>query len=67
MIATFKEKSHGGFYCSECRMSFGEPHETCPFCGSIVSNYEEILTDSIMKQFMENLKNESNIHGKTTN
>lgn len=44
MISTFKEKPQGGFYCSECRISFGEISETCPFCGSIISNYEELLT-----------------------
>ena len=43
MITTFKERPSGGFYCSECRMSFGELHTTCPYCGSFVSNYEELL------------------------
>lgn len=39
----FKEKPSGGFYCAECRMSFGELHTTCPYCCSYVSNYEELL------------------------
>ena len=39
---TFKEGTHG-FYCAECRMSFAEPQATCPYCGSIVSNYEESI------------------------
>ena len=43
MITTFKERPSGGFYCSECRMSFGELHTTCPYCGSFVGNYEELL------------------------
>ena len=28
MITTFKERPSGGFYCAECRMSFGELHTT---------------------------------------
>lgn len=43
MITIFKERPSGGFYCSECRMSFGELHTTCPYCGSFVSNYEDLL------------------------
>lgn len=43
MITTFKERPSGGFYCSECRMSFGELHTTCPYCGSYVTNYEDLL------------------------
>lgn len=39
----FKEKPSGGFYCAECHMSFGELHTTCPYCGSFISNYEELL------------------------
>ena len=42
MTTTFKEGAHG-FYCAECRMSFAEPQTTCPYCGSIVSNYEELI------------------------
>ena len=42
MTTTFKEGTNG-FYCAECRMSFGEPQATCPYCGSIVSNYEELV------------------------
>jgi len=44
MISSFKERPLGGFYCNECKMVFGEISEVCPFCGSIVSNYEELLT-----------------------
>lgn len=43
MTTTFKEGTNG-FYCAECRMSFAEPQATCPYCGSIVSNYEELIT-----------------------
>lgn len=43
MTTTFKEGTHG-FYCAECRMSFAEPQTICPYCGSIVSNYEELVT-----------------------
>lgn len=42
MTTTFKEGPHG-FYCTECRMSFAEPQAICPYCGSIVSNYEDII------------------------
>ena len=42
MTTTFKEGANG-FYCAECRMSFAEPQATCPYCGSIVSNYEELV------------------------
>ena len=42
MTTTFKEGANG-FYCAECRMSFAEPQATCPYCGSIVSNYEELI------------------------
>lgn len=42
MTTTFKENANG-FYCAECRMSFSEPQATCPYCGSIVSNYEELI------------------------
>lgn len=44
MVTTFKENSSGGYYCAECRMSFGEPQATCPYCGSFVTNYEEIVS-----------------------
>ena len=43
MVSTLKEKPNGGFYCSECRMSTTEPVETCPFCGSIISNWMDIV------------------------
>lgn len=43
MTTTFKEKPTGGYYCAECRMSFGDLHTTCPYCGSVVSNYENLL------------------------
>ena len=33
MTTTFKEGTNG-FYCAECRMSFAEPLEICPYCGS---------------------------------
>lgn len=43
MVSTLKEKPNGGFYCSECRMSTAEPVETCPFCGSVISNWMDIV------------------------
>lgn len=46
MISTLKENLNGGFYCSECRMSTSDPVEVCPFCGSIISNYEKIIIDN---------------------
>ena len=45
MISNFKEKPDGGYYCSECRMSFGDLQTTCPYCGSFVSNYEELVVN----------------------
>lgn len=42
MIAKLKESPNGGFYCSECRMSTPDPVDTCPFCGSMITNWEEI-------------------------
>lgn len=42
MTTTFKEGANG-FYCAECRMSFGEPQATCPYCGSIVSNWLDLM------------------------
>lgn len=42
MTTTFKEGTNG-FYCAECRMSFAEPQATCPYCGSLVTNYEDII------------------------
>ena len=46
MVSIFKENSDGSFYCAECRMSFGEPHSYCPYCGSIVSNYETLVSSA---------------------
>ena len=43
MVSTLKENPSGGFYCSECRMSTSEPVEVCPFCGSIISNWMDII------------------------
>lgn len=43
MVSTLKENPNGGFYCSECRMSTSEPVTTCPFCGSIITNWEDIM------------------------
>lgn len=64
MIATLKEKISGGFYCSECRMSTSEPVDTCPFCGSIMSNWMDIIIEEANKEFTDKVrdkKNESNI------
>lgn len=46
MVSTLKEKPNGGFYCSECRMSIADLTETCPFCGSVISNYEAIIAQN---------------------
>ena len=54
MTTTFKEGTDG-FYCAECRMSFAEPQATCPYCGSLVSNYEELLTSSIVNTFISDI------------
>lgn len=43
MVSTLKENPSGGFYCSECRMSTSEPVEVCPFCGSIISNWMDVI------------------------
>lgn len=43
MVSIFKEKPSGGYYCADCRMSFSELHTSCPYCGSVVANYEELL------------------------
>lgn len=43
MVSTLKENPSGGFYCSECRMSTAEPVEVCPFCGSVISNWMDIM------------------------
>lgn len=43
MVSTLKERPNGGFFCSECRMSTSDPVEVCPFCGSIISNWMDII------------------------
>ena len=43
MVSTFKENPNGGFYCSECRMSFGEPYASCPYCNSLITNFEDLI------------------------
>lgn len=43
MVSTLKENPSGGFYCSECRMSTSEPVEVCPFCGSVISNWMDVI------------------------
>lgn len=43
MVSTLKENPNGGFYCSECRMSTSDPVEICPFCGSVISNWMDII------------------------
>lgn len=48
MITTFKESPSGSFYCTECRMAFGEPYTTCPYCGSIVSNYQTLISQDVL-------------------
>ena len=61
MVSTLKEKPSGGFYCSECRMSTSEPVETCPFCGSIISNWMDI----IIKQENDRIRRIYNVDPKT--
>lgn len=64
MTTTFKEGTNG-FYCAECRMSFGEPQATCPYCGSIVTNWIELQDKIFLQQFQQQiegeLSNESNV------
>ena len=48
MVSKLKENPSGGYYCSECRMSTGELVSTCPFCGSWISNYEELASNSVV-------------------
>lgn len=64
MTTTFKEGANG-FYCAECRMSFSDPSETCPYCGSIVSNWIELQDKIFLRQFQQQIEgefqNESNI------
>lgn len=68
MVSKLKENPNGGFYCSECRMSTAEPVETCPFCGSIISNWIDIMVKKENERFQAELdkiketkENESNI------
>lgn len=49
LITTFKEKTSGGFYCTECCMSFDKSYAICPYCGRIVTNFEELLTNSFLE------------------
>ena len=69
MTGTLKERPNGGFYCSECRMSAAEPVEVCPFCGSIISNWMDIVIQLENEKFQqeidklkERIKDESDIH-----
>ena len=76
MVSTLKEKPSGGFYCSECRMSTAEPVETCPFCGSIISNWMDVIikqeNDKIRRIYdvdpktgkIRSDKDESDIYGR---
>ena len=59
MISTLKE-TPGGFYCSECHMPLTESVITCPFCGSLITNYENILaenapilSESVLNEFLK--------------
>ena len=60
MISTIKEKPNGGFYCSECRISLPNITENCPFCGSWISNYQEMLVKNFKEK--ERDTNEDNIY-----
>lgn len=70
MVATLKERMNSGFYCSECRMSTSEPVETCPFCGSIITNWMDIIIKEANEEFQnkvrdEDEKNESNLYRRS--
>jgi len=44
MIAKLKLRDDGVWYCSECRVRQPCLRETCIFCDSVFTNYEEMLT-----------------------
>jgi len=55
MVSILKERPQGGFYCSECRMGTTDLVDTCPYCGSIISNYESILENDMAKTFISDI------------
>lgn len=55
MVAMLKKVANGGYRCTYCHMKQHEPiNATCPFCGNIFSNYEEILIKELKAR--ENLE-----------
>ena len=55
MVSTLKERPNGGFYCSECRMSTSDPVEVCPFCGSIISNWMDLVISQENERMRANI------------
>lgn len=43
LVAKLKWRDDGVWYCSECRVRQPHIRETCVFCGSLFTNYEEEL------------------------
>ena len=54
MIAQILKKT-GYCICSNCRMKQPELNETCWFCESFFSNYEELLLESYKESEYENV------------
>lgn len=52
-MATIKINENGGKYCSECRIGIQRLAPYCPFCGSFLSNYEEILIKETKEKMEE--------------
>ena len=67
MVGKIRESIDGNFVCSERRICMGQPAEACPFCGSIMSNWMDIVVERENKRFQAELdkikekKNESNV------
>jgi hypothetical protein len=43
LIAKIKQRDDGVWYCSECRVRQPCLRETCVFCGSLFTNFEDEL------------------------
>jgi len=55
MVALLKKLNNGDYRCTHCRMKQHKPITTfCPFCGSIFSNYEDVLIKELKTR--ENLE-----------
>lgn len=55
MTSILKERPQGGFYCNECRIGTSNLVDICPYCGSIITNYEELLTKNITETFLHDI------------